>query len=116
MFAKIVQESRTNPGSVPAVFMDHPPTKDRIIKAEEEIKNILPKRSEYLVSDSEFQSEDRLNALLGRWKRLNQPVTSLRFGGGSQLPSSQRTPVARVQRTTSLPCSGGVTSIALPGT
>jgi predicted Zn-dependent protease len=71
MFAKIVQESRTNPGSVPGVFLTHPPTKDRIIKAEEEIKTILPKRSEYLVSDSEFQTvQDRLNALLGKWKKV----------------------------------------------
>ncbi len=70
MFAKIVTEQRRNPGSVPSVFMDHPPTKDRIIKAEEEIKNILPKRPEYLVSTSEFQNvQDRLNALLGRMKK-----------------------------------------------
>ena len=71
MFAKIVQESRTNPGSVPGVFMTHPPTKDRIIRAEEEIKGILPKRKEYLVSNSEFQNvQDRLNTLLGRMKKI----------------------------------------------
>ena len=70
VFAKIVQEQRSNPGSVPSVFMDHPPTRDRIIRIEEEIKNILPKRSEYLVSDSEFQSvQNRLDNILGRMKR-----------------------------------------------
>jgi len=69
MFAKIITEQRRNPGSVPSIFMDHPPTQDRIIKAEEEIKNILPKRPEYLVSTSEFQNvQDRLNTLLGRMK------------------------------------------------
>ena len=71
MFAKIIQEGRSTPGSVAGVFMDHPPTKDRIINAEKEIKTILPKRPEYLVSNSEFQSvQDRLNALLGRMKKV----------------------------------------------
>jgi predicted Zn-dependent protease len=83
MFAKIVEESRRQPGSVAGVFMDHPPTSDRIIKAEEEIKTILPKRSEYLVSDSEFQGiQDRLNGLLGRMKKIesasNKPTLERR--------------------------------------
>lgn len=71
VFAKIVQEQRADPGSVPSVFMDHPPTRSRIIKIEEEIKNVLPKRSEYLVSNSEFQSvQNRLDNILGMQKRL----------------------------------------------
>lgn len=107
MFAKIVQESRTNPGSVPAIFMDHPPTKDRIIKAEEEIKNILPKRSEYLVSDSEFQNvQDRLNALLGRWKKVEsasnkpslrrrEPTSKQPTTTGGQSSADDKPPVLR---------------------
>lgn len=70
MFAKIIQQQRHDPGSVPSVFMDHPPTRDRIIKAEEEIKTILPKRKEYLVSTSEFQDvKARLTTLLGSIKK-----------------------------------------------
>jgi len=70
MFAKIIQQQRSDPGSVPSVFMDHPPTPDRIIKAEEEIKDILPKRKEYLVSTSEFQDvKARLTTLLGSIKK-----------------------------------------------
>ncbi|MEJ2009406.1 MAG: M48 family metalloprotease [Acidobacteriota bacterium] len=70
IFSKIVQESRRDPGSVPGIFMTHPPTKDRIIRLEEEIKTILPKRKQYLVSTSEFQSvQNRLNDILGRMKR-----------------------------------------------
>jgi predicted Zn-dependent protease len=66
MFSKIIQQQRRDPGSVPSVFMDHPPTQDRIIKAEQEIKNILPKRKEYLVSTSEFQDvKAHLTTLLG---------------------------------------------------
>ena len=71
MFSKIITEQRRAPGSVPSVFMDHPPTRDRIIKAEEEIKDILPSRPEYLVSNSEFQTvQDRLNNLLGQMKKM----------------------------------------------
>ncbi len=53
-FGKVSEEERREPGSVPSIFMDHPPTPDRIIKAEEEIKTILPRRSQYLVTTSEF--------------------------------------------------------------
>ncbi len=107
MFAKIVQESRTNPGSVPTIFMDHPPTKDRIIKAEEEIKTILPKRPEYLVSDSEFQNvQDRLNALLGRWKKVEsasnsptlrkrEPTSKQPTNTGGQSSADDKPPVLR---------------------
>lgn len=70
MFAKIIQDQRRDPGSVPSVFMDHPPTRNRIIKAEEEIKDILPKRKEYLVSTSEFQDvQARLTTLLGAMRK-----------------------------------------------
>jgi beta-barrel assembly-enhancing protease len=53
-FGKVVQEERHSPGSVPEIFMDHPPTADRIVKCEQEIKQILPNRPQYLVSTSEF--------------------------------------------------------------
>lgn len=53
-FGKVVQEERHSPGSVPEIFMDHPPTAERIVKCEQEIKSILPSKPEYLVSTSEF--------------------------------------------------------------
>jgi predicted Zn-dependent protease len=77
MFGKIMEEQRQDPGDVPNVFLDHPPTPDRIIRAEEEIKNMLPKRQQYLVSTSEFQNvRNRLNEILGQMKRhkKNQPT------------------------------------------
>jgi predicted Zn-dependent protease len=55
-FGKVLQAERSAPGSAPSIFMDHPPTGDRIIKAEEEIKNLLPRRQEYLVTTSEFNA------------------------------------------------------------
>lgn len=70
MFGKILQERRQDPSSIPDVFMDHPPTPARIIRVQEEIKTFLPKRQEYLVSTSEFQSvQERLNRILGQMKR-----------------------------------------------
>ncbi len=54
-FGLILQEARRDPNSVPSVFMDHPPTPDRIIKAEAEIKS-LPKKDQFLVDTSGFDA------------------------------------------------------------
>lgn len=64
-FGKVVEEERESPGSVASIFENHPPTPDRIIKCEEEIKGILPKRPEYLENTSEFDDvKSRLVTLL----------------------------------------------------
>ncbi|MGH9357230.1 MAG: M48 family metallopeptidase [Terriglobia bacterium] len=64
-FGKVLNEERQSPGSVASIFENHPPTPDRIIKCEEEIKGMLPKRSEYLISTSEFVNmKNRLQTLL----------------------------------------------------
>jgi predicted Zn-dependent protease len=69
-FGKVVEQERRSPGSVPSVFSDHPPTGDRIIKSEEEIKEILPKRDQYLVSTSEFDDiKARLQQVIKNRKR-----------------------------------------------
>jgi len=70
-FGKVMEEERRMPGSMPSVFMDHPPTGDRIIKSEEEIKQILPKREQYLVSTSEFDDvKGRLQQVISNRKRM----------------------------------------------
>ncbi len=53
-FGKGLAEERSSPGSVQKVFLDHPPTPDRILKSQNEITEILPRRNQYLVSTSEF--------------------------------------------------------------
>jgi predicted Zn-dependent protease len=69
-FGKIMQDERRQPGSVPSVFMDHPPTPDRIISSVEEIKEILPKRDEYLVTTSEFNDvKARLQTVVAALKK-----------------------------------------------
>ena len=67
-FGKVLDEERRQPGSVNEIFADHPPTPDRIIKAEEEIKS-LPPREQYLLSTSEFDDvKARVNTVLARLK------------------------------------------------
>jgi beta-barrel assembly-enhancing protease len=62
-FEKIEAEERRHPGSIPKVFSTHPPTPERVQKAQEEIASILPTRDEYIVTTSEF---DLVKARLGR--------------------------------------------------
>jgi len=54
-FEKIEAEERRHPGSIPKIFSTHPPTPDRVQKAQEEIATILPARDEYIVTTSEFE-------------------------------------------------------------
>jgi predicted Zn-dependent protease len=73
-FGKVMQEERREPGSVPKIFADHPPTADRIIKCQEEITELLPKKDQYLVTTSEFNDvQGRLKSLVAQWKR-HQPT------------------------------------------
>lgn len=100
-FGKVLQEERSMPGSVPAVFADHPPTGDRILKAEQEIKTILPQRHEYLVSTSEFNDvKARLQTVMTMRRKLEKqetgptlekrkPSTSTTSSPSSQPSSSQ---------------------------
>lgn len=53
-FSKIIEQDRRSPGSIPTLFASHPPTPERILSSEQSIKEILPKREQYLVSTSEF--------------------------------------------------------------
>ena len=64
-FGKVTEEERHMPGSVPEIFMDHPPTPDRIISCEQEIQKILPQKPQYLVSTSEFNDiKSRLTTVM----------------------------------------------------
>lgn len=96
MFGKTLEEERQDPGSVSQIFMDHPPTPDRIIKCEEEIKNLLPKKSEYLVNTSEF---DDVKARLIADLRVprdrhngNQPTLERRQARGNPPPPGSQSP------------------------
>ena len=76
-FGKILEEDRRSPGSIPTVFASHPPTPDRVLKSEEEIKEILPKKDQYLVSTSEFDDmKARLQAVMTNRKRIQKGDSS----------------------------------------
>lgn len=69
-FSKVIEQDRRSPGSVPTIFASHPPTPERILKSEEEIKAILPKRAQYLVSTSEFDDvKARLQSIMSLKKK-----------------------------------------------
>jgi beta-barrel assembly-enhancing protease len=73
-FGKVLEEERRQPGTVNELFSDHPPTPDRIIKAEEEIKN-LPPREQYLLSTSEFDDvKARVNTVLASMRKNQKPI------------------------------------------
>ena len=68
-FEKIEAEERRHPGSIPKIFSTHPPTPDRVQKAQEEIATILPARDEYVVTTSEF---DLVKSRLHRIENKNK--------------------------------------------
>ena len=68
-FEKIEAEERRHPGSIPKIFSTHPPTPERVQKAQQEIATILPAREEYIVSTSEF---DTIKARLGKIENRNK--------------------------------------------
>jgi len=70
-FERIRQDEKRSPGSIPKVFSDHPPTDERIEKAQHEISAILPARENYIVTTSEF---DTVKARLFAYERKNRLV------------------------------------------
>jgi predicted Zn-dependent protease len=93
-FGKVLEEERSSPGSVSSIFADHPPTADRIIKCEEEIKKLLPQKPQYLVTTSEFGDvQARLRTLMKVHRKLGPGGPSLEHrktaGKGGQQPQAQ---------------------------
>jgi predicted Zn-dependent protease len=91
-FGKVMDEERRAPGSVPKIFQDHPPTPERIIKSEEEIKEILPKREQYLVSTSEFSDvKSRLQTVVSTRRREQKPGPTLQKRESTDKGTTQST-------------------------
>ncbi len=74
-FEKIRERERKSPGSVPKIFSSHPPTGERVEKAQKEIAQLLPAREEYVVTTSEFDRvKRRLQVMLaGRTPEEQEP-------------------------------------------
>jgi predicted Zn-dependent protease len=89
IFEKIEALSRTKPGLAARIFSSHPMDSDRIKKTQEEIEQILPAKSEYLVNTSEYQDmRERLITLEGRRKSDTQDPNrpQLRVAPGAANP------------------------------
>ena len=63
IFEKLDALQKHKPGALSKAFSDHPATPDRIVNVENEIATILPARTDYLVTTSEF---DQVKARLAR--------------------------------------------------
>jgi predicted Zn-dependent protease len=71
-FEKIEAKEKRKPGTLAKVFSTHPPTPDRMQKAQHEIADVLPPRPEYEVDTSEFEAvKARLAELENRHKIQN---------------------------------------------
>jgi predicted Zn-dependent protease len=87
-FEKIESLEKKKPGTLSKVFSTHPPTDARIIKAQQNIQQLLKERPEYVVTTSEFNDvKARLMAFHNRRKvdskDLNRPQLKKAPGSGS---------------------------------
>ncbi len=70
-FEKIKAQEKTKPGTLSKAFASHPQTPDRIEKSQEEIRNVLPARPEYILNTSEFNDvKARLASIENRKKMI----------------------------------------------
>ncbi len=97
-FEKLKALEKEKPGSLAKAFATHPQTPDRIEKSQQEIREVLPPRPEYIVDTSEFESvKARLAALENRKKAIpdkkdNQPTlrrTQTADSGNGNNPQGQ---------------------------
>ena len=68
-FEKIQAKEKKKPGTLAKAFASHPQTPDRIEKSQQEIQTILPAKTQYIVSTSEFDDvKSRLATIENRHK------------------------------------------------
>jgi len=70
-FEKIQAQEKKKPGTLAKAFSTHPQTPDRIEKSQEEIRNILKARPEYILNTSEFNDVKARLAVLENRKKVN---------------------------------------------
>jgi beta-barrel assembly-enhancing protease len=63
LFERMLSLEKRKPGSIARVFNTHPMTEDRLVQTQKNIAEMLPNRSEYVVTTSEFNEvRERLRA------------------------------------------------------
>ena len=85
-FEKIKALEKQKPGTLSKAFASHPQTPDRILKSQEEIREILPARPEYIVDTSEF---DQVKARLAAFENGKKAIPQEKQG-----PTLRRTQTA----------------------
>lgn len=68
-FEKIQTLEKRKPGTMSKMFSTHPPTDDRIVKAQKEIADVLKAKPEYVVTTSEFNDMKARLAMLENQRR-----------------------------------------------
>ena len=89
-FEKLASKEKRKPGTMAKLFSSHPPTGERITKAQKNIGEMLEAKPEYVVTTSEFnQVKERLTLLAGRRKVDPQDPNRprLKKAPGGQIPS-----------------------------
>src|SRR6202142_2554216 len=72
-FEKIQAKEKKKPGTIAKAFASHPQTPDRIATSQKEIATILPAKTQYIVSTSEFDDvKSRLAMIENRHKVLDE--------------------------------------------
>jgi predicted Zn-dependent protease len=70
-FEKIQAQEKKKPGTISKAFSTHPQTPDRIGTSQKEIATILPAKSEYTVTSSEFDEVKARLAAIENKHKLN---------------------------------------------
>ena len=97
-FEKLKALEKQKPGALAKAFASHPQTPDRIQKSQEEIREILPARPEYIEDTSEF---DEVKARLAAFENGKKAIPQDKQG-----PTLRRTQTAD-STTTTQPGNGG---------
>jgi predicted Zn-dependent protease len=103
-FEKVEAEEKKEPGTIPKVFADHPPTPDRIEAIQKEIATILPAREQYVVTTSEFDVIKHRLQMINANQKINNKNPN------KPTLRKKTTPADGGTTTTSDPSSAGQTS------
>ncbi|HEX4772556.1 MAG TPA: M48 family metallopeptidase [Bryobacteraceae bacterium] len=75
-FEKIQSMEKRKPGTMSKMFATHPPTDDRIVKAQKEIAAVLKAKPEYVVTTSEFEDVKGRLAMLENQRRPDKATSA----------------------------------------
>ena len=99
-FEKVQAEEKKKPGALARAFSTHPQTPDRIEKSQQEIAQIVPARTEYVVTTSEFDAVKERLAVLENRHRWSTRRSARNLPCG--VPPREQTRAAKTARMTTV--------------